>query len=211
MPIPTQSARVALIGSRTDGEIFETGFWLNGVIADNAEANAAAAVIAAAFTTAGVDDAVAPLIDNTTHYDEVRVYGYPTGGPSSPAIGSAALAVTGTGSSSGLPLQTCAVLTLRTGFAGRSFRGRMYLPALGTTLATGHLLNTGQVTACCNAFADLFTLLNTTAGIVSVVSQTLGVKTPVTEVTVDNRPDIQRRRANQQPSVTVATATVTVP
>lgn len=214
MGIPAESMRVSLVGHQGADEIFDTSFWVAGagVPTSNADANTYASQVSAQLGGPTLTE-LCTLLYTDSGYDEVRVYSYPTGGPSASYIGTAAIGSgTGTGTSA-MPLQQCMVATLRTGLAGRSHRGRMYLPASGRGLDTGHVFNSTVTSAVCTALADFLSAVNGLGSTnnVAVVSQTLTQATTVVEVTVDQRPDIQRRRANRQSTGTMASEAVTIP
>lgn len=98
------------------------------------------------------------------------------------------------------PLTTAVVSSLRTGRAGRSYRGRLYWPALAVTLETANarLADTNCV-ALAGEVATFLKAVGTAApGSLNmgpvVVSQTLGVATKITSISVGDIPDTQRRR-----------------
>lgn len=212
MTIPSNTVRVAFVGTAPGGEIFNWGFWLNNTtINSEADANTLASSIRDAWiTNAGAD--CRGLILNDTAYTQVRVYAYPSGGPTALYVGAATISVgTGTSTLDSLPLQCAMVVSLHTGFAGRTARGRLYLPATGQTL-TAHQYGSSQVTAIANDFAAFFNAVNTLTGVgsVAVVSQKgTGNTRAVTSVVVDSRVDVQRRRANSEASTSTQTSTVT--
>lgn len=111
-----------------------------------------------------------------------------------PSIG-----VTGTGLGN-KPFQTAVVASLLTGRPGRSFRGRLYWPALNVTLSGTTLrLSAGQGQAFANAMAEFLTDISAASPAdpsltLSVVSQTLNVATPVNLISVGDVLDVQRRR-----------------
>lgn len=209
MPIPADIARVSLVGHLPQGELFNTSFWVRSIpVTDAATANAFAVAIRDAFQTGG-GAALVSLLALNSGYDEVRVYAYEDGGPTADWIGSAPLTGTqGTGSTDGLPLQTCMVASLRTGFAGRRSRGRMYLPWI-KGLLVGHQSNSTLINQVAGGVRDLFEDVNamTGTGEVCVLSQVAGATAKVTSVVVDSRPDIQRSHANRQ----TITSTFTIP
>lgn len=212
MAIPAQCARISLIGTSPLGEIFDTSFWVGALIADQAEANAAASTVAGLIASTTLDDAIKAIITADTKYTEVRVYAYPTGGPNATAIGAAPVNLTGTApTGQSLPLQVSLVATLQTDFAGRSFRGRMYFPAHGALMGTNHLFAPQVAQNLALALGPFLTGVNAVLYPVCIVSQTLSTKTPVTQVKVDNKPDIQRRRANRAVASAVQLASVTGP
>lgn len=112
-------------------------------------------------------------------------------------------AVVGTGTGDLLPLQVANCVTLRTAFAGRSFRGRCYLPgygepnngAAGTILsaATGVSFITAIKAALVTSSLDLGVLSRPAP---SALPPRAGFITPVTSiVSRDAVWDTQRRRA----------------
>lgn len=206
MSIPAGVARFVLAGHLGATEIFETGFWEVGDFATQADVDSAAAAAATAFL-ADMAGAATNMLRTVDGYDEVRVYGYPAGGPTASFVGTAALGTTGSSSSSN-PLQTCCVATLLTGAAGRRRRGRMYLPATGEALVTSEFTS-ARVTAIANAVASFlgFGAPDPTHGPI-VLSQVAGTHAPVTQVRVDSKPDIQRRRAESLAASAQHTSTV---
>ena len=119
-------------------------------------------------------------------------------------LGSAAA---GTGSSY-QDAQTACVFSLLTGRPGASYRGRVYLPALGATLSLGRLPESqpAQLATGLAGWLKDVTLATLDFGGVGsthpvVVSTTRGVLTQITSVRVGNRLDSQRRRAEGQEEV----------
>ena len=102
------------------------------------------------------------------------------------------------------------VATLLTGRAGRSYRGRVYIPGTGATDASGNFtsaLATGLATSVANFLSKAATRsLNGGVFIPSVTSATRLENTPITRVRVDNVNDTQRRRRDK----VIATASSTV-
>jgi hypothetical protein len=95
------------------------------------------------------------------------------------------------------PTQCSVVLTERTALATRSGRGRIYVPATGIVITDNGLMTAGPVNALVDGFASVLTELSTDPLTAVVVSQTLGVATPITSVDADLVPDTQRRRVNK--------------
>jgi len=199
MAIPASTVHVQIRGTAPQGEIFQWGFWLGSTtITSEATANALALDVWNHFVTFALGTATS-LIPSTASYTEVRVYCYPTGGPTATFIGvHTPTPAPGTSAGNSLPLQCAAVVSLRTGFAGRQARGRLYLPVSANTLVT-HQLTSATITNIANAWETFLEAVSTLAavGSVSVVSQVgSGTVRPVTQLIVDSRLDIQRRRAN---------------
>lgn len=96
--------------------------------------------------------------------------------------------------------QTSVVISLRTGRPGRSYRGRIYWPALAATLGPQLRLSESAMNGIMNSAAGLIGEIEGFADQVgssvrlAVVSQTLGVATRVQTIQVGDILDIQRRR-----------------
>lgn len=197
MAIPAGVNRISLIGTQPHGEQFDTSFWLASQnVTSAAEANALAANVAGHLESEGLN--LKAMLMNGAAYTSVRAYCYPQGGPAAQYVGTADVTgMTGTSSVS-LPLQTCAVASLHTGLSGRSYRGRMYLPLTGAALQNGYIKSDAldEYGAAIHAFLQAENDDESAqSGIVVIVSQTRTLYTPVTAVTMDDKPDVQRRRA----------------
>lgn len=96
--------------------------------------------------------------------------------------------------------QTSVVISLRTGRPGRSYRGRIYWPALAAALNANLRLPEATMTGIMDSAAGLIAEIEGYADQVgssvrlAVVSQTLGVSTRVQTIQVGDILDIQRRR-----------------
>lgn len=216
MAIPAGSVRIVLRGVMPGGEIFETGFWMIDTgVSSAATANAQAEIIAAVLNSNDSSGAMrissVKLWRATIAWTEVRVYAY-TGPRTATWIGSYVLSPARAGSSSGavLPNQCSMCVSLRTGLAGRTHRGRMFLPVNGLALAVDGNWEQADVAQIAQAWAIAFSDINTGgAGKIVVMSDTATETHQVTSVIVDTRPDVIRRRANQQTIDARVTADVT--
>jgi hypothetical protein len=198
--------RVVWSGGLPGGEIWQCGFWLaGGLPGSEAAANAQAALLWSAFANTATGHAWRmtsnTLWGNSTSLNKVTVYVYVAGGRVADFIGihtdTPMVGIGGTG----MPDQVCQVLTLETGLSGRRRRGRMYLPNTKGFLDSGGLVSATDVGTVSAAWKADFTAWNAaggSAGTLVVVSQTGTSFQPVTAVSMDQRPDIQRRRANRQ-------------
>ena len=212
MGIPVGHCRVSLLGHLGSSEQFDTSFWTLGG-ADIADTDDMATAIATAFLAN--DTHIKNLMDASCGFDELRVYAYPGGGPTADHVSTAPMAAAGTNASINQPYQSAVVCSLRTGFAGRSRRGRMYFPNRSLPAGSTGLLTAATVNTVADDLAAFFTAVNgialTSGGnpSVVVVSQTHSDSQIVETVAVDTRPDIQRRRANKIviPAPHVATVT----
>jgi hypothetical protein len=103
----------------------------------------------------------------------------------------------GNNASDPLPLQTSLCVTLRTGLAGRKFRGRVYLPppTEGQSDTNGNP-SAGTATAAATFIDAMVDLANPSGDMaLAVTSRVSSESTPVTEVVVrDLVWDTQRRR-----------------
>lgn len=113
------------------------------------------------------------------------------------------------------PVFVSRVVTLLTARAGRSYRGRCYLPYTGTNLSgSTNLWNSDSTTLTAmqtlinqttsNVLGDL---AGTTAGPV-IYSNTTGSHEPVTSIRMDNKPDTQRGREGRLAATLFDTATI---
>ena len=202
MSIPSGCARVTVSGTAQGGnEIWATSFWINMTVPVPSDAIAAttAAGLYAQGTVAGFWDALKACIGTDCAITDIGFYQY-TGGATATYVGHHAVSIAGTGTSLNA-LQLARVATLRTARAGRRYRGRMYLPMTGLLPGTAHLWDASASSLVITDLAGWFTQINaahSTFGDVIVMSSAGTAATPVTEVTSDQRPDVQRRRANSQ-------------
>lgn len=107
--------------------------------------------------------------------------------------------VFGTGNPS-KPFQTSLVSSLLTGRPGRSFRGRLYWPALAVPLGLTDLrvpdTNLQDYTSAIALFLEQVSIIGAPENdmTLAVVSETLSVATPVTQISCGDVLDVQRRR-----------------
>lgn len=103
-----------------------------------------------------------------------------------------------------LPPQVAVVVSLRTQLANRAGRGRFYLPAMATNAIAAGRLDTAAQTVVRNSAQRLFNSLRT--GTIQTVIWTKGLLTPrvVTDFSVGDVMDTQRRRRNQLTEVRIS-------
>lgn len=98
------------------------------------------------------------------------------------------------------PFQTSLVSSLLTGRPGRSYRGRLFWPALGAAIGTTDLriadVALQGYTAAISTFLEQVASIGEPENdaVLSVVSPTLSVVTPVTQISCGDVLDVQRRR-----------------
>lgn len=212
MSIPVGTVKVVVNGSLPTPEKFAWSFWMGSTpITTQAAANTLAADLVTMFASTAKPNLLA-YIANSGSYDSIKVYCYPSGGPTATVIGTASISTgAGTGTGNPHPLQTALCVSLRTAFAGRRNRGRFYLPLTARSL-TAHQLILADCADVAGAVAAFFNAINANAsyGDVSIVSQVgSGLVTKVTSVIVDSRPDVQRRRSNRSVAIASNTQPVT--
>lgn len=217
MAIPAGTCRVILYGTFGTGDIWETGFSMIDTGVNSAPtANALALLIAGTLNSSDASGSMrvtmANLVDDFSFWLGVRVYAYVSGGTKADFIGQYVLpAPRAGGKTITKPNQVALVLTLRSDLAGRSHRGRMYLPATGADIdpQDGQVsqanLNT-VLTAWVTAFSDIN---DSAAGEVVITSITLDANTAVSSLTLDSKLDIRRSRAKQEGVLRRANGAVT--
>lgn len=217
MPIPANVIHVCFGGNMPGGEVWESGFWTAGAtITSNDEANAYAELwwdeLSSEDTSGAMYQFMQELASTSTTFQYVKAYCYPAGGTTAQYIGThAGSPIIGT-ANTGSPNQVALVVTLRSAYAGRAHRGRMYLPATGSVVGVSGQLVAGVVNPVATDWGQCFSDWNAVSGngIVSVVSRVgAGGHVPVTSVAVDSILDTQRRRRNKLIPNVVATAVLT--
>lgn len=115
---------------------------------------------------------------------------------------STGLPLTGTGGSPSLPNNCALVITKRTVFRGRSFRGRIFHPGLYESIVTGNTVDAGAVSSFVSAWSQLRTFTTTGASwnmvVISrqadLVPRETALITEVLSLSSDGVVDSQRRR-----------------
>lgn len=187
------------IGGGNDRWSTSCAFGGNGstLVDDPADLQTWAAAISTGLAT-WTGTAIEGISGTNTTIDGVSVYYYPDVTGPAAATGQSVVAWAGTGTNIH-PLPTSMVFSLGTGLAGRSYRGRMYWPAIAASVSSGGYFSTTLVGDVAD---DVVDLLAGIAGVVPgpgpifpvVVSKTGGFVTGVTTVRVGTVPDTQRRR-----------------
>nr|CRY97381.1 hypothetical protein [uncultured prokaryote] len=192
----TAHAHIVLSGNSGTSEVWATGFDLAGDPGNQATLDAMVAAVAALVTTSGTyHAALAGLMGTTSGCTAVTGYAYADA--TSPAELVSELPVTCVGTSTTYsPYQTCIVASLRTAVPSRRTRGRMYMPANGVKTNVTGLVDT---TAADNISALVKGLLTANGPDIKpvVISRAGMYGTEITAVSVDVKPDVQRRRANK--------------
>lgn len=209
---PASTTRISLTGHLSGGEIFDTSFWLDFAQVSQAENDALAEAVAGDLE-AGPIGSLKGILNASSGYDKVRCYSYVDAAPAGATFVSETDLTGGTGvSTTGNGLdQACLVVTLRSASPGRRNRGRMYLPANGLPVSAGLASDNSQIDNIAAVMKALFDDINSVlidGHRVAIVSGAASATKPVTAVSVDNKPDIQRRRANQLPASHTATQTL---
>nr|CRY97302.1 hypothetical protein [uncultured prokaryote] len=189
--------RYSINGTMPQGEIFSTSICTEVDTLNQDALDAGLGVLADWLTTT-------PYLQLKTYMPasvivtELAAYGY-DGGSSAAYQSNGPVNIPGTAGSAPLPNQCAVVTSLLTGRPGRSKRGRMYWPLLAApTSGDGQVSQTG-IDLISNSVADLAHAWDGSGTglpqVGVVASLTHGYNTPITDVSVDSRFDIQRRRA----------------
>jgi len=211
MPRPTSTSRVVISGLLPGGETFAWGFWLTAAYTTQADAQTAATTIASYFEQYA--EAVCKgLLSADSSYNLTTLYSYSAAtGPAEFVAEAPITTAAGTSVAASLPLQLALVVTLRTGQAGRRRRGRMYLPVNSQAL-TAHQLTQAQIDSVLAGLQTFLQAIDNSASIsgnVCVMSQVVGEKVSVNEITADSRLDVQRRRAASEVELYQSADTIT--
>jgi hypothetical protein len=202
MPITAGHSRTTFSGTLPGGEIFGWSIWTSEAPATVAAAQTQADAYAAAFGTSLGPDVLDPvqLLNTGGSYKRATVYGYLDGTGHASVIATSPCVHPGSSSAHTLPNQCAVVVSLRTALAGRTNKGRIYLPVGNMALDSNGQLPAGDSALIVSWAKRFLDSLNTIAspGKVEIFSTKLGTGTPITTVAVDSRVDIQRRRANRQ-------------
>lgn len=203
-----QCAQISFAWSLEDGKVAHNvlyGRYSGGFAGTVAQCNS----IIAALTTGAQWTALAAFFSTSNIFSFVTIRDVNT--INQPIIQNSAGGAAGTSASPALPLETAAVITLRTALVGRANRGRIYIPSWATNaLGAGNIIAAAAVTALQN-WANTIPTAFTAQGYTLVIGQkarasytgTTGAvhppraatSTAVTSLSVrDNHWDSQRRR-----------------
>jgi hypothetical protein len=199
-----------VIGGSVPGDTWSIGFWqqLTGLTSNPTQAQMDAAALfrlngfdSVAWSAAGVT--VKGVAHSGTFLSFCKAALYRNGVLTQNGSGTKT-PVAGTGG--GLhPNYVALVVTLRTASAGRSHRGRVYLPATGVPISA----STGRINTNAQPYADGIAAFLTGLGPddvgfpgdpashAVVVSRTTAVASNITSVSIDDKPDTQRGRENK--------------
>lgn len=190
------TGRVVLGGHLGTNEEFSTGFWVTAeAIDDQGSVDNLNANLAQVFEAHHSN--ICSIIPSNCGYDRQSLYWYLDEGPDASHISVHNFTgIVGTAGSTAGWNGLSAVVTLETDRAGRSGRGRMYLPALAKS-CSGGLFVTDDLGTVLNDVQAIFQGINgidDNAPHVVVFSNALSATNAVTSVHVDNKPDRQWRR-----------------
>lgn len=212
MPVPANTLRFSFVGKIGVSDIWNCSVWLRPVGSATAPTTGAAtdALLTSLKGVSGwttLRSAILTCIRSIDSLDHETLYSYATTGNQATAVAQQSDVAAGTGATQVNPPQVCQVMTLQTGVAGRSQRGRIYWPATALGLSSTDGQFSGTISNVRTGFAAW---VLGTAGLAAgwapyVVSQTHTSSLPVVSIRVDTKPDIQRRRVNKVTPTTSAT------
>jgi len=208
MALSVDTSKVTLFGNM-GGDIWNTGYWVD-VDASltppaQADLDTWTTNVRTAWSTNFWTTTIRAMADPAVNYLGVRAHYYPAGSSVSTRTSESLVPSPTLGTGTQIhPYEVATVVTLRTVNASRRGRGRMYLPLSGVPMATGGLYSSGSIGAVADAAKasiDASNALATVGSITStravVASQADGLVLPVTRITMDTKPDSQRRRQNK--------------
>lgn len=192
--------KVTLKGTLANAETFAHGFQLFSAdaVANVVRWDEIGGIVKGYLDTLAARTAYYALIPPETAYTGFDMQLYDGGTTAIRSYSDVIVGGVGTSAGNPLPNQCCVVASIRTELAGRSNRGRSYLPApsASTISSTTAQLNNATCTAIADWFGGLLAAIGADAdGATPVVASRLtGAVTTVTAVTVDSVIDTQRSR-----------------
>lgn len=210
MAITANSLRLVMVGTLPGGDAVNTGFWVRPETPpESLEDLILEMAVAQTAVNQWLSDSSGDRFGQA--WTELRGYYYQGGEFGSNATFVASLPIdTSPGSASGLhlPDQIAVVASTRTGLAGRSYRGRMYLPLNGLVIQPTGQLSQTQVDAIRTYTTALLSACLAGSLTPVIVSATQSSAVPITTVVVDSVMDTQRRRRNKLVPVATSTGVV---
>jgi len=197
----------------TDTWTTKISFATTGGTPSNADMNGIAAGASTIWAADVWDPAVVgwkPNVNATTDWSLCKTYFYPAGSTIATVSGVKILVSDpGTAGAAAVPPQAAAVMSLHSAFAGRTKRGRCYMPSV-TPLSGVGAFSTSQALRMATQFRLFLSDWNSaTVGALSFNACVgTGNLPKVTFVVVDTIVDTQRRRRDKQ--ISTATASVAV-
>lgn len=152
---------------------------------------------AAAYITTNLIQLLKTKQPNTWRWDEVRGLTVNTSPPRADLYNTG-YPIVGTGAGEELPHQVALVVSTKTSYAGRSYRGRNYIPATSESDATAGLYSNTLVDAVQQYYDDLVAALGNSGSNADymwvVWSERLQASNGITDTIVRNIPGVVRRR-----------------
>lgn len=194
---------VAITGLNAVGDTFQFGFGVEDSTGTTQDvANGVATSFTSSFTQTIGGGTLKAQYAPSTSFTKVSVYrrSKTPGGPADELAEAALTGLVGSGSNTPLPPEIAICVSLLTGAPGRSNRGRMYMPAPSSTTANA----VGQLSSAAPALfagwaAAFFGDVNTVARTCVLWSRKNALSRAITQVSVGNQFDVQRRRQNSTP------------
>lgn len=215
MGIPAGAIKIALNGTLPGGEIWNTGWWYVGPTLDVSSASSVANNVWTIMSNPSgthLFNSLKGLWQTSCAFTGVKVYSYADTSGHASVVGSATgTAFTGTGVAAPQANQVALVVTLRTALSGAWRRGRMFLPVNAAAIDGTGLFNSAAIGTVLDGLKADLALVSADSHLSGfspvVLSRHLSSGQPITALSADLRPDIQRRRANRQNRGTPITRT----
>lgn len=201
---------IAISGTNPVGDTFQFGFGVEDSVGTTQDvANAVADSFTQKFTSTQGGGTLKAQYDVLTKFLKVAAYrrSKTPGGPADELAEVALVGLVGSGGGSPLPPESAICVSLLTGAPGRSNRGRMYLP--GPTVSTVNTLgkmNSNVPSIFANWAAAFFGDVNTASRSSVLWSRKNALSRSITQVSVGDQFDVQRRRQNNGPEAYTAVA-----
>jgi hypothetical protein len=206
----SNTVRLSLRGALLGPDIFDLSMWFTPsgdatVPSDAATAAALLAEIDGASTFTALTTELRTFISASDSYTQWALYTYPSGGTHAAAAVNQSVSLAGTGATRVLPNQIATVVSLRSPFAGRTNRGRFYVPTTSQNVVTAATsqITSAKCTSLATAVANFLSHMNG-AAFANIAGQSLrpcvstrGTSALIASVVVDSVLDTQRRRRNK--------------
>lgn len=191
-------------------DTFSFGFWVQ-CATPLASSDVLSTIVDAMNTSMNSDESpsawtnLSSCISSDCSWDFINAYFYGNGAQPAEFVVNKSVNHAGSGGSNDM-LQKALVVTLLTGQSGRRHRGRCYLPMFGQPTSAGHIASSGTVNLAALAALDTFSAALTAVRAhgggdgsrVVVYSGKSNAARVMTSVSIDNRFDVIRARANKQ-------------
>jgi hypothetical protein len=202
MPVkPYAAYKLSVTGFSASSQDWSFGLWFTSAASAPTAADMNAWAVETLAPTSTFFNAIKGLMGTDTQWIANKTYYYPPGVAKASVVGDAPLVspVLGTVSSPQSPFQVALVVSLLTGLAGATHKGRCYLPC-NAPLLSGRQLGSSDTLALASASSAWVNSLNALEVVGTITTAVVAghaAATPIVSTRVDSRMDIQRRRTDK--------------